>query len=61
MSENGTAELQEQNEYCVNENQEENVEENESGEKIHSRKKRSLIEVPYRTNLDANGNVAEEF
>lgn len=55
-------EQQESNDSCASEDVEDTKEENaETSEKVHSRKRRCVIDAPNKSNLDANGNPAEEF
>lgn len=61
MSDNSVTDGNEQQEQ--NENMEadkESGDEKPAGQS-HSRKKRSIIDAPYKSNTDASGNAAEEF
>lgn len=69
MSEKNSAEQceepeqQESNDSCGSEEAEESSKaaSEETSEKVHSRKRRCVIDAPNKSNIDANGNPAEEF
>lgn len=60
MSDNGVSENSEQQEQ--NENPDVPKEgDDQPVQESHSRKKRSIIDAPPKSNIDASGNAAEEF
>lgn len=68
MSEKSSAEQCEERDQpessdgCVSDSPEESKEgSEESGNRVHSRKRRCVIDAPNKSNIDANGNPADEF